>query len=156
MLLVTKKVEYSLIALVHIDRKDGLAASAREIAEQNCIPVSLTANILKALARSGLVTTRRGATGGYTLERALDDIRLEQVMEAIEGPLRLTPCCRDLGESGCSLVGSCSIKSAMMALNNQLAALICGMSLRKFLDMGLQSPDTAGLGLAGVQGGAGG
>jgi Rrf2 family protein len=140
MVLLTKKVEYSLIALVYIDQKEGVAVSAREIAEHNAIPVSLTANILKTLARNGLVTTRRGAAGGYTLERGMEEIRIEQVMSAIEGPLQLSPCCRDLGETGCTLVGSCSIKSAMMALNKQMTGLIRSMSLREFLNLGHASP----------------
>lgn len=136
MLQMTKKVEYGLIALVYLGRSGERSVSAREVAEQNDIPLSLTANVLKMLAKGNVVATRRGAAGGYTLDRRLDDILLGDVMVAVEGPMSLTSCCRENGQGGCELIGSCSIKSSIVRLNRRLTAGLAQMSLREFMDLG--------------------
>lgn len=136
MLQMTKKIEYGLIALVYLGRNGDRSVSAREVAEQNDIPLSLTANVLKMLAKGNVVATRRGASGGYTLDRRLDEIRLGDIMAAVEGPMSLTSCCRENGEGGCELIGSCSIKTSIVRLNQKLSAGIAQMSLREFLELG--------------------
>lgn len=136
MLQVTKKIEYSLIALSYMRMREGRSISAREVAEHNGIPLSLTANLLKALARKGLVATRRGAAGGYTLGRDMQDIRLGEVFSAVEGTVDLTPCCRENGEAGCDLVANCAIKSSIMQLNQLLSDVFRNMSLEEFFQLG--------------------
>lgn len=140
MLHVTKKVEYSLIALVYMAKESGKSVSAREIAVQNAIPLSLTANILKLLAKTGMVATRRGAAGGYSLEKSTDSVTLGDVMEAVGGPMHITACCRDQGHAGCGLVGSCSIKSSILQLNNRLMESMHAISLTEFLNLGRREP----------------
>lgn len=139
MLQMTKKVEYGLIALVYLGRSGERSVSAREVAEQNDIPLSLTANVLKMLAKGHVVATRRGALGGYTLDRRLDEIRLGEVMAAVEGPMRLTACCRENGLGGCELIGSCSIKTSIVRLNQKLTAGLAQMSLSEFVALGLRA-----------------
>jgi hypothetical protein len=58
--------------------------------------------VLKAMAGRGLVSSLRGARGGYRLGRGLASIAVAEVIEAIDGPIALTACV-DGGdcESGC-------------------------------------------------------
>lgn len=133
---MTKKVEYGLIALAYIGGHRNRPVSAREVAEQNAIPLSITANVLKLLAKGRVLATRRGAAGGYTLGRELDDIRLQDVLSAVEGPVYLTPCCRGSGAASCDLEGSCAIQPSISRLNAMLLESIAGMSLRDFLALG--------------------
>jgi Rrf2 family protein len=132
---MTKKVEYGLIALAYIGDNGGRPVSAREVAEKNAIPLSLTANVLKLLAKGRVVATRRGASGGYTLDRDLGHIRLQDVMAAVEGPVRLTPCCEN-GRGDCELAGTCVIQPAIARLNALLVSNIAGLTLRDFLALG--------------------
>lgn len=140
MLQVTKKVEYGLIALSYMSLKDGQSVSAREIAEKNSIPVSLTANILKALARHNVVVTRRGATGGYALGKSMQEIRLGDVMRAVESPMHIAACCRETGGAGCEMDGFCTIKSSVANLNAQLMNAVASMSMEEFLSLGRPLP----------------
>ncbi len=143
MLQVTKKVEYGLIALSYIAGRSGEPVSAREIAEKNGIPPSLTANVLKLLSKGRVVHTRRGAAGGYTLQREASSIMLVEVVEAVEGGVHLSPCCRENGRAGCDLVGSCVIKQSMMRLNRRLMGVIGGVSLHEFIELGARSAEPA-------------
>ena len=68
MLKITRKVEYALIALRHLQaNKEGQLSSAKEIAETYGIPQELLAKILQRLAREDIIISVKGAAGGYKL-----------------------------------------------------------------------------------------
>lgn len=67
-------------------------ASTREIATRQGIPSPFLAKIISQLDLAGLVTTHRGASGGVTLARSPSQINLLEVIEALEGPVRLNRC----------------------------------------------------------------
>jgi Rrf2 family protein len=140
MLQVTKKVEYGLIALAYMSQKVGLSVSAREIAEKNSIPVSLTANILKSLAKHQVVLTRRGVAGGYTLGKPVGEIKLGDVMRAVSSPMHIAACCRETGGAGCEMDGVCAIQSSILKLNAQLMDAVANMSMDEFLSLGRPAP----------------
>jgi Rrf2 family protein len=64
---------------------DGVGVSAALLAEFNDLPPAYMAKHMQALARAGLVTSERGARGGYRLARAASDVSLWDIVEAIEG-----------------------------------------------------------------------
>ncbi|MDH4224345.1 MAG: Rrf2 family transcriptional regulator, partial [Deltaproteobacteria bacterium] len=79
MLKLSKKIDYGLIVLKELCGSDGSgtqAFSSREMALGNSLPAPMVANILKALCNAGLVTSMRGAQGGYHLSRAAHRITL--------------------------------------------------------------------------------
>ena len=53
---------------------------------------AMLTNVLKKLAHEELVRSIRGAKGGYTLSRPADQITLETIIRAIEGPVRFVQC----------------------------------------------------------------
>jgi Rrf2 family protein len=67
-------------------------ASTQEIADRQNIPGPFLAKIISQLSLSGLVTTYRGAGGGVKLARPASRINLLQVIEALDGPVRLNRC----------------------------------------------------------------
>lgn len=66
--------------------------STGEIAHRQKIPGPFLAKIISQLSLAGLLTTHRGAGGGVTLARPASQISLLQVIEALEGPVRLNRC----------------------------------------------------------------
>jgi len=91
-LLLTRKTDYALVALVHLARRAEALVSARELAQRSHLPLPVLMNILNALAHCGLVRSVRGSRGGYRLARRPEDVTLADVIEAIEGPIGLTMC----------------------------------------------------------------
>ncbi len=57
------------------------------ISETQGIPKKFMENILHDLKRSGIVRTRRGASGGYWLALPAEEISLAAIIRAVEGPL---------------------------------------------------------------------
>ncbi|HAU38285.1 MAG TPA: hypothetical protein DCX07_11305, partial [Phycisphaerales bacterium] len=114
MLSLTKKTGYGLIAMTYLARVEGDApASAREIAERFGVPASLLGNVLKELSGAGLVESVRGARGGYRLARPPESINLADLVEVLEGPIRLAECVAEQGglpdDAVCSLMDRCPI-----------------------------------------------
>ena len=93
MLKITRKVEYALIALRHMQSKDpeGLT-SAKEIATHYGIPKQLLAKTLQQMARDNLIEAVQGPTGGYRIRANLGKISLKDFFERLEGPLGMMDC----------------------------------------------------------------
>lgn len=84
---VSAKTEYACLAMLqlaaHFDADEPVRI--RDIAETHGIPPRFLVQILLQLKVSGLVTSTRGAAGGYQLARRPDEISLSDVIGVIEG-----------------------------------------------------------------------
>ena len=66
---------------------DGSAAQAKEVAKRQRIPLRYLEQIFQDLKKAGLVEAKRGPRGGYTLRRDPADIRLGDIVRALQGPI---------------------------------------------------------------------
>ncbi len=84
---VSAKTEYACIAILELASRYGAGepVRSREIAERHGVPHRFLVQILLQLKAAGLVSSRRGVTGGYRLTRPPGEVSLGQVMSAIEG-----------------------------------------------------------------------
>ena len=131
MLKLSKKVEYALIALMHMDSQShGSLTTAREISDQYSVPGELLGKILQLLTRAGLVGSEQGAHGGYRLLKPLDGVTLGEVLEAIEGPVHLA-CCDEDPEC-CEQFSTCNIKKPVLAVQKQLVSYMYSLPLSSF------------------------
>lgn len=98
---ISQKLDYASRAMVHLARKhEGQkVVRAEDIAQNEAIPLSFLAQILHELKRFGLVTSRRGKTGGWQIAKAPDEVTLLTILEALE-PESLGQQMEGLGESG--------------------------------------------------------
>ncbi len=131
MLMLSKKVEYGLISLLHMaDLPPGELATAKGLSEQYNMPAELLGKVLQALSRSKLVAAAQGAHGGYCLAGRLESVKLGQVIEALEGPVHFARCQDD--PTSCDQFHSCNIKQPVHEIHDQLQGFIYGISLAGF------------------------
>ena len=131
MLALSNKVEYALIALLHMARRNGSdLATAKDMADQYAIPGELLGKVLQALARGKLITSTQGSRGGYHLQQPIERITLGQVIEAVEGPVLLTRCQED--PATCGQFHACNIKQPIQHIHDQLVQFVHGISLGAF------------------------
>ncbi len=95
MLSLTRKADYALVAMADLARQSPSTVSARDMAGRLRMPLPALQHILTRLMHRGLVVSTRGAQGGYRLNRRPDQITIAELIEVIEGPIRLTPCCTE-------------------------------------------------------------
>ena len=137
----TRKTDYALVALAtlaqHGADKDR-PFSARHLAQENGLPLPLLMQVLKEMHRAGILGSQRGPDGGYYLARSADCIDLVSVIEAIEGPLRVTVCCDDEADAvpctGCNLTERCPITGAMRRVNELIVTFLGKISVRNLIE----------------------
>jgi Rrf2 family protein len=122
---LSKKADYGLIALKHLAQHTG-SISAREIATEYRIPAELLAKILQRLARKGLVLSQQGTHGGYLLARDPSKISIVDVIEALDGPIGITPCERG---SSCEQLDRCTVKDPLMAVRAKMVRILGDTSI---------------------------
>ena len=97
--MLTKKGKYGLKALVDLARlAPGETAFVSEIALRNNIPKKFLDTILLELRNAGMLRSKKGPGGGYSLSRPASDIRIGQVIRTLDGPLAPIRCA--MGRSG--------------------------------------------------------
>jgi Rrf2 family protein len=84
---VSARVDYALRAVAELAQAGGRSVKAEQIATAQSIPLRFLENILLELKHDGLVSTQRGAAGGYALARPASEISIADVIRAIDGPL---------------------------------------------------------------------
>ena len=138
MLALTKKTGYGIIAIAHLARLDEHGvASAREIAGLFGVPVSLLMNVLKQLAAAGYVESVRGAHGGYRLTRELETITLADLVETMEGPVRLSDCLADPDKHDeCThrMMASCPISDPVHRVQRKLIDFLKKVTLAEIVE----------------------
>jgi Rrf2 family transcriptional regulator, cysteine metabolism repressor len=85
---VSAKAEYACLALLALARHgpESSPLRIREISEAHDIPERYLVQILLRLKSAGLVTSTRGAAGGYHLARPASSISIGEILTAIDGP----------------------------------------------------------------------
>lgn len=96
MVKVSQKTEYAMRAMIELAlrrRRDGdVLVPAREIARSQHVPLRFLEQQLGTLHKAGLVASFRGAGGGCRLARDASEIRIADVVDAIEGPMYPMSC----------------------------------------------------------------
>ena len=126
MLSITKTIEYSLIALRHINENGNKICTAKEISESYHIPKEIMAKTMQKLCKRNYVSAIQGPNGGYYLNRKMNSIKLIDFIEDIEGPIGIVECSID---NTCSLLEFCNIKSPISKINQNNFNKLSGIYL---------------------------
>ncbi|HEX3628992.1 MAG TPA: RrF2 family transcriptional regulator [Candidatus Dormibacteraeota bacterium] len=93
--------EYGIRVMVRLGRSFGLGPVAlAELAEQEGLPLAYLEQIAAQLRRAGLVTSRMGVKGGYTLSRTPERISMANIVRSLEGSLAPVSCLAEGGGPG--------------------------------------------------------
>src|SRR5512133_736208 len=105
---VSTRGDYAARALLSLalHGKDRPAA-VKEIAERTALPQPYLEQILLALKGAGLVRSKRGVGGGYVLARPADQIRLSEIVSAVDGPITLGDFGQPHQDGSCDHEGQC-------------------------------------------------
>jgi Rrf2 family transcriptional regulator, cysteine metabolism repressor len=92
-MIFSTKAEYGVRVMAHLAaRNDDEPISLGSIAEAERLPLAYLEHLVQRLRRAGLVESRRGAHGGYSLARPAGTISMAEVVEALEGEIAPIEC----------------------------------------------------------------
>jgi FeS assembly SUF system regulator len=127
MLRLSKLTDYAVVVLVRLSGMDGVQTSPG-IAAATGIPEPTVAKVLKTLAGGDLVSSQRGAKGGYRLNRDLSAIPIADVIAAIDGPIALTACV-DGSSVGCDSQALCPMRGRWDPVNDAIQKALSSITL---------------------------
>ena len=135
---LSKKSEYALRALLELTLVHGTSTLQRhQNAARQHIPVEFLEQILLALKRAGLLSSRRGMKGGYALIKSPDEITLGQVIRVLDGPLAPIGCVSKTAYQKCSDCpyankAQCPVQQVMGRVRDAIADILDHYTLADF------------------------
>ncbi len=131
MLRITRLTDYATVVLSHMAQDAKSLFSSKKLASELGLGIPTVSKILKLLAAAGLVSSVRGAEGGYRLARSAADIAITDIIEALEGPLAMTECA--LHEDSCEQSSSCHLSTSWQSISQGISDILRQISLADML-----------------------
>lgn len=126
---LSKMSDYAVVVLSELGR-EGVSAkrSAGDLAAATGIAEPTVAKVLKLLGAAGLVTSQRGAQGGYRIARPLSRTAIADVIVAVEGPIALAACV-DGATGCCEAEGTCPVRGRWDPVNAAIRRALSEITL---------------------------
>ena len=131
---VGRRVDYAVRALAYLAaRPPGTMVSKAEIEKKQDIPSHFLSKIMRDLVVSGLVKSRLGSKGGFSLAKPAKAITIKDIYEAVEGPLAVMACIEH-GDTYCWFTSVCSQISVWNKAQSLLASFLAKFSIGDIAD----------------------
>ena len=137
---LNRLTDYGVVVLTQMARNPDDLRTAPQIAQDTGVPLPTVAKLLNALAHERLITSHRGAAGGYTLDRPAESISVAEIIQALEGPIALTACV-DGASGGCDVELLCPMRGNWDKVNKAIHGALSQVTLAdmatSFMDFGI-------------------
>ncbi|MFZ0478672.1 MAG: Rrf2 family transcriptional regulator [Terriglobales bacterium] len=125
---LTRATDYAVRIMIHLAiLPEATRLAAPELARGINAPESFVSKILQQLVQHGLVTSYRGAGGGFQLAIPPEEISLLHVVEMMEGPLQINLCLP--GESSCCRKSWCGAHPVWNRAQDALKQMLASASI---------------------------
>jgi len=122
-----KLTDYATVILSFMAKQQSHMYAAMEISTATGIALPTVSKILKSLVRAHLLSSVRGAKGGYALLKGPENITVASVITALEGPISLTECSST--DHSCEQVSACQIGNNWRVVNQKIQQALESVTL---------------------------
>jgi FeS assembly SUF system regulator len=133
MIKVSRLADYAVVVLATMSRGERAVHSATAIAQQSRLPEPTVSKVLKALAKGDIVTSLRGAGGGYRMNGTAATITVADIIVAVDGPIALTSCVEKAEESSCAHACYCPVRGRWDEVSFAIRHALEGVTLADML-----------------------
>lgn len=136
---LTTRGRYAVMAMAdlarHYDRNaKGEPVRLAEIAERQEISLAYLEQLFAKLRRNGLVVAARGPHGGYRLTRPAVELRIADIIIAVDEPIRATRCKSESAKGCLGRSGRCITHDLWEELGRQIEVFLASVTLADVLD----------------------
>jgi len=135
--MLSARGKYGLKAMIHLAEAEGLGGvQGAAIADTQMIPKKFLDTILLELKNNGLVNSKKGKGGGYSLARPSSKISVGQIIRILDGPLAAIPCASHTAYRACSDCpdeATCRIRRMMSDVRDATAEILDNTSLASLI-----------------------
>ena len=138
------KGEYGVRLMVQLGRHYGTGpASLADVAAEEDLPRAYLEQLVMSLRDAGLVASTRGAHGGYELTRSPGEIRMSEVLRALEGPIAPMICATDDPEHAmtCDRSSRCTVNVLWVRVRDAISGALESMTLADLVPQRLVAVD---------------
>jgi Rrf2 family protein len=129
---VRRESKYGLTGLIYLAQQpSGRVIGLKEIASRGDLPQGFLAKIFPKFVQHGLVKVYRGSTRGYCLAKSPEEIRLREILEAIEGPQVIEQCF--FWGSECDVTNPCPVHCQWREVRPWINAILERTTLRDLI-----------------------
>ncbi len=127
MLRISKMSDY---AVVLVSKMAGTSErlTLDDLVTATAVPLASVRKLMRLLTLAGICVGKKGAGGGYCLQRSASDISVLEVLEAVDGELALTQCAQQ-GDCECSLQPHCEVKHSWQVINGVIRRTLSQLSI---------------------------
>lgn len=133
MLRLSRLADYGVVLMSQMAASRQDLHNAQTMADATQLPLPTVSKVLSVLARAGLLTTMRGAKGGFRLARSARQITVAEIISALDGPVALTQCI-ERGPGTCEVEGICSTRRGWQTINAAVQRALDGVSLAELVE----------------------
>ena len=140
---LTKKGEYALRAMIQLGIAKALGkelVAASELSGSNRLPLKFVERILLELREAGYVEAQRGKSGGYTLAKPMDQVRMGEIVRLIDGRLAPIACASETEYARCSCPDEdhCGLRMLMIDVRNAISNILDRYTLGQIVEVTLR------------------
>ena len=133
MVRLNKMTDYAVVMLSHLAVDNDRVVTAAQLARDSALPLPSVSKLMKQLSKTGILTSHRGASGGYRLGRAPKDISVAEIVTIFEGPIALTACIEG-ADTSCDAMPQCSLRGHWNQVNHAIQIALDSISLADLLN----------------------
>lgn len=131
---LTLATDYAIRSMIYLADRTGFV-TAREISAAMSIPKSYAAQVLHALLKAGLVTTKKGQVGGYATARPASQVTVMDVMNVMDNGVRINRCLEDDHYCSRQATGYCVMHRVYRQVQDKVEETFRGLTLADLLKM---------------------
>jgi FeS assembly SUF system regulator len=124
-----KLTDYATVVLASLAQEPSRHRAAAELAAITRLNLPTVSKVLKGLQRAGMVSSSRGAQGGYWLARPPEQITATQILDVFEGPIAITECSG--ASSRCGIERQCRVGGAWQRVNAAIRRALDDVTLHQ-------------------------
>jgi Rrf2 family protein len=130
---LSRKARYALKALYALSAEEAHGpVLIADLSEREKIPHKFLETILLELKNAGVLKSKKGKGGGYSLARSPEQITIGQVIRVIDGPLAPIPCVSERAFARCEECvdeETCGTRQVMQKVRDAIASILDGTTL---------------------------
>ncbi|MBQ3334786.1 MAG: Rrf2 family transcriptional regulator [Eubacteriaceae bacterium] len=128
---LSTKGEYGVLAMCELAARHGEGPiSVKDIADKQGLSDAYLEQLFARLKKTHLIKSMRGAKGGYVLTRDPSDITVGEVIDALEGPIEISPCVGGANaDFKCDKTAACATRGLWMEVHQSIRNVIDNRTL---------------------------
>ncbi|MDX8408658.1 MAG: SUF system Fe-S cluster assembly regulator [Mariprofundales bacterium] len=127
MLRLSKLTDYGMLLMSQLAASEQAVWKASDLSTATGVPAPTVSKLLQSLLNKQLLSSQRGAQGGYRLARQASMITVREVVDALEGEIALTECNSD--HSQCEQQLECALRGNWQHINHAMQNLLDSITL---------------------------